>query len=337
VNESRQSKFRSQEMVQKAAVWVQDKMQERRLADIGLRPQWRERINISGIDVKGSLRNNARLGDSVNEDHLLGIACGIDNGHPIPGVVLRQTDKRLLSVMAGNHRIGAVVYLGQNWSQTVSGYIVECTDEEADRFTRTDNRMHGLRQQDSESYQHVYALHKEYGTPINALAADFCLNEDSLRDIILSMKLREELENDKINTDGMSVTSLVNLNPIRQIKDVFMIAAQMAARFRMPCDRIAEMVKEVRAVRSVPQQLAVLDAWKDELEKDAKLPKAKRTTPAKTKLLKLLNGRGGLLSLLRSGGKDGKPIMSINDLCFEPQDAQKFIEVWKAISDRMKP
>jgi hypothetical protein len=314
--------------------WVRDTILEARLEDAGLEYEWRDRISLTDIDVKGSLKNNARLGEQIDDEHTLKIACSMEAGHPLPGVVLRKkVGKRLVYVMAGNHRISAAEL---NRNKTVGGYILKCSDEEADRFTRSDNRRHGKAQEDPETYEHVYALHKQYEVPIAELAREFSIPKDRLQNIVLGMRLREELEAANISTDKLSTTAIVALNPIHQNKDVFLKAAQLAASSGMSSGDVQEMTKQVKGRRSQQQQNTVLAEWQHEIEKKGKAPKPKRSTPAKTKLFKLLSSRTGLLTLLRSG-KSGKPITKINDLCLEPPEAQKLLDDWKAIEERMKP
>lgn len=314
--------------------WVPDTILEARLQDAGISYEWRDRINLSDIDVKGSLKNNARLGEQLDDEHTLKIACSMEAGHPLPGVVLRKkVGKRLFFVMAGNHRISAA---DLNRNKTVGGYILKCSDEEADRFIRSDNRRHGKAQEDAETYEHVYALHKQYGIPIAELAREFSIPKDRLQNMMLGMRLREELEAANISTDKLSTTAIVALNPIHQNKDVFIRAAQLAASNGLSSGDVQEMTKQVKGRRSQQQQQAVLAEWESELEKNSKAPKPKRSTPAKTKLFKLLSSRTGLLTLLRSG-KGGKPITKINDLCLEAPEAQKLLDDWKALEEKMKP
>jgi hypothetical protein len=314
--------------------WVPDTILQARLDDAGLVYEWRDRINLSEIDIKGSLKNNARLGEQLDDEHTLKIACSMEAGHPIPGVVLRKkVGKRLLFIMAGNHRISATELTR---FKTVGGYVIKCSDEEADRFIRSDNRRHGKGQEDAETYEHVYALHKQYDIPIAELAREFSIPKDRLQNMVLGMRLREELEAANISTDNLSTTAIVALNPIHQNKDVFLKAAQLAAKNGLSSSDVQEMTKQVKARRSQPQQQTVLAEWESELDKKGKAPKPKRSTPAKTKLFKLLSSRTGLLTLLRSG-KAGKPITKINDLCLEPVEAQKLLDDWKALEEKMKP
>ena len=168
--------------------WVKDSVLEAKLEDAGLKYEWRPRINVSDGDVKGSLKNNARLGEQLFDDNTEKIAASLENGHHVPGCVFRKrVGKGLLVVMAGNHRIAAVDLCG---GKQLGGYVVTCSDEEADRFIRSDNRRHGKGQEDAETFEHVFALHKEYKIPIAELAREFSVPETRLQNMVLAMRLR---------------------------------------------------------------------------------------------------------------------------------------------------
>lgn len=314
--------------------WIPDSIFEARLKGNGITYEWRDRINLDEIDVKGSLKNNARLGDSIIQDNVIKIGCSMEAGDPIPGITLRKmVGKRLLFVVAGNHRVAATQLLEL---KTVGGFIIRCTDLEAELITRTDNRKTGVGQTTAETYQHVYAMHLRHQVPIATLAADFAVPKTDLQKVIRAMKLSEELEESNINTTPLSISALSALNTIRQNEDVLLRAAQLAVTYGMTATKVTDMASQIKASRSPTKSQVILDGWEQEEKKKAKTPKKKRTTPVKTKLFNLLESRSGILHLLKTG-KRGKPITSVNDLQLDDVEAQKLLDDWKAVEERMKP
>lgn len=321
--------------------WKRDSILEARMDGLGgITYQWRDRINLSEIDIDGSLANNARLGEQLDDEHALRLGCSMEAGQPMPGVVLRaKKGHKKLTALAGNHRIKATQLLHL---KTIGGYIVECSDAKADLFVRSDNRKHGKGQTDSEAYQHAYSLLHGYRDDYTAadLAREFGVPVNRMQYVLLAMQRREELDELNINSDHVSLSSLLALNKLHQNFDVFVKAVQLAQTYKLTQERVANLAKDAHGCKSEATQLAMLSQWENVLEQEqeqkAKRPKGKKPTSAKTKLDRIVCSPTGLLMLLRTGN-NGKPIKSINDFNLTENDAKALVKAWDEIEKNMRP
>jgi hypothetical protein len=101
------------------------------------------------------------------------------------------------------------------------------------------------------------------------------------------------------------------------------------------------MVATIQKKNTERQKLDYLETWEKHLKNSAPPPgKKKPRAPLKTKLFSLMDTENGLLKLLNQGGRsaDGnKSITNINQLDFEPVDADRLITLSKLIQECLKP
>jgi hypothetical protein len=316
--------------------WVNDISIQIMMDELGWIWSWQPRNKIQDIDLKASLHNNARLGESIDEDHMLRMAQDLKNGKSLPGIVLRKIPgKRKLYVLAGNHRILAVQL---NDYATIGGYVVECSDEDAEDFVRSDNRKHGLGVSDKEAYEQVYYLHKkDSNRTIAELARLMGLNFEKTRQQIRISETRDELEQAQIDTANLADSTLTLLYTIRHNATVMQRAAHLAATYKMAVPAVKTMLDQVKAQRGQVKANIVLSKWEGDLKLMAAGSKTKRRNPPKRRFLDIIFGASGSMrAILRSGNK-GKPIQSINDIYLNVDEAINVLDAWAEIEAAMSP
>lgn len=313
--------------------WVRDNRIEFVMVQDGMKHEWHDEVQLSKIDIKGSLNNNARM-EPIDEDHVLTLMCAMEAGSPIPGVVLRkQAGKTKLAVMAGNHRIDAAQKSGLS---SVGAYIVTCDDRQANIFIRSDNRYNGRPQPDSEADEHIRFLHETHGLSLAEAARRLVRPPEVVQTQARANKVKVELEKLRVNTDNLGVAALLHLHQLVRDKDIFARAASMASIYGMKSEDVNDMVRQVKTQGSQTRRISLLDNWENRLKNNIPT-KPKRQAPAKTRLLNMLSAKsGGLLRLLLSGSNNA-PIEHINDIGFDISDAEQLLSLWEQITERMKP
>jgi len=310
--------------------WVHDKVREDIFIRFNAKFKWQDRISLSMIDIEKSKRNNARVECQMDTVHSGKIAVSLASGRSVPGVTVRNVGTVKYFVLAGNHRIDAAK---KNKLKTVGGYIIECGDEIAEIITRSDNALEGKGQTDEEIFEHIYYMHTTYGTSLTELANSCSIQPQKAQYMIRAKKLGEKLELANINTDHLSISSLNALNLIAVVTDVVYEAARLAGTYKMSADRVSDMVREIKAAGSERSMHTILAQWSSNLAEMAALPKAPRTSLNKTKMFNLFKKHLRLLTI----GKKGKPIKTVNDLSLDLIEAQRFLNEWDEINERMKP
>ena len=150
-------------------LWVNDSVVESKLVELGAKYVVKKGIGVDEIDIEGSLKNNARIFEPINEGLVLEYAEAMDKGakFPMPIMWKPQGSKRF-SIISGNHRVSAA---NLN-SGSVDSYVYTGGDVlVAEVIARTSNRWLGSRQSREEAVLHALAFINRYNMSVKDAAA----------------------------------------------------------------------------------------------------------------------------------------------------------------------
>lgn len=286
-------------------------------------------VNVSTeVNIKGSLENNARLGDSIIDNNVYSCAKDMELGRPIHYISLRKIPGKQYMVIGGNHRIAAMDLLSINIAKA---YIITCNNEQYDSLTRADNRR--MRSQNlDEAIEQCLWMHAKYGTSLTALGDEWAVDPKVLHAALRNSQMREELEKHGINPLKLSKTSLDKLNPFRNQKAVLYRLAHLIEMYAPKNTVMDEMTRALQKLTTEQQKMDYLVRQEPILQQSAPRPGRKRVkTPLKNKLFRLLGHKDGTDHLLSKGGKKQVPITDIRQLDFDPSDAANFVALWERI------
>lgn len=320
--------------------WIPYEHFENNCKELGVTWEIVENVKLTQIDIKKSLRNNARLHKPLDDDNLL--SCGIDmeNGKPIHIIALRKIPgEELMVIIGGNHRVDQ---LKEHNITTATAYVVKCTDKEFDLLTRRDNRISRLGQGKEEAIEHAIFMHEKYGMTIVELCKLFSLSHTYMSKVVRNNVLRVELEDQQIPCLQITAAVLDALNPLKDQKAVLYKFAHICHTYTPSAVKVKDAVDVVQKKNTEQQKLDYLHRLETSLKQSVPAPgkKLHKRLSIKTKLFKLMDTETGLLSVLSNGGqpvKGDKTITSINQLNFDPTDADRLIQLYKQIQTYMKP
>lgn len=320
--------------------WIPYEHFENNCKELGVTWEIVENVKLTQIDIKKSLRNNARLHKPLDEDNLL--SCGIDmeNGKPIHIIALRKIpSEELMVIIGGNHRVNQ---LKEHNITTATAYVVKCTNKEFDLLARRDNRINRLGQGKEEAIEHAIFMHEQHGMTIVELCKLFSLSTTIMQRIARNGVLRKELENQHIPCEHITAAALDALNPLKDQKAILYRVAHICNTYIPSAAKVSEAADVVRGKNTEQQKMDYLQRWEHTLKQSAPPPgkKLHKRAPTKTKLFRLMGVETGLLSVLINGGqpvKGDKTITNINQLGFDPADADRLIQLYKQIQNYLRP
>jgi len=151
---------------------------EKKLTDSGFTWEYRADVPLESFDRDKSLRNQARLGEPLNEQTVERYEAALLNGSPFPAIVANApTTTAKLVIADGNHRFEA----HYRHKKPIDTYIIAGAKPQAiTMFTFEANNEHGLSTSREERIHHALWL-VDGGVPLSEAAKRMVLSTTALR------------------------------------------------------------------------------------------------------------------------------------------------------------
>lgn len=253
--------------------WFRNEIVEQKLKELGIPFHWEENIPFKKLNIKKSLKNNARImGASLDDDVVLNLAIVAERDDAaLPGLVLTKAGNSY-DINDGNHRSACCEVAGLVTPKfTVSAYVLD-TDDEAliELATRVLNRTNGLQQNTEEAVEQCVRLLDKYPAMSAAeLGKIFGVKDNLISRHLRARHVADKLTDHKIRATGFPVSTLVSLGQLDRSEPAMIEAATIAQRHKLPGTRVQEMVNKVKKKRSEASQLIVLADIDKELSRFA--------------------------------------------------------------------
>ncbi len=303
--------------------WKADAGTEELLKELGVK--WkRKRIRLADIDRKASLKNNARIGEAISEDHVQDIGVSMESGNRIAACISHLVKGKQF-IDAGNHRVEATDLVGDT---DVMSYVIDTQDEEIlDRIRVRTNRDHGLKLRQVDAMSKAVDFVKIHGMTQQEAATQCGVKSSVLQDHMRADEMKDTLDACGVDPNGISRAVLLKLRPLKNARPVLAKAGELAIKRNLNGPQVAEMVKMTKAARSSElQKIAAVAKYEEQLDKDAVKVVGGVTRSRRTKLLTHFHTfRNNVLSVksLRRA--------QVSD----PQDIKMIAKEWREVKTHM--
>lgn len=311
--------------------WTTDPVLESKLRQLGVSFKLETGISMSGIDVHGSRKNNARLRTEWNEELSVEYGVAMADGDAFPAVVLRATEGGFkFFVLSGNHRVGAAKLLDET---TIDAYLIESSDEMVFQIiTRAANRWMGDRQSKDEAVEHARELIRRYGRTQTEMARLFGLKPAWLAKALRAEDVRDDLGRLGIENHAMPRSVLEQLSKLTDNERVFRKAGYLAASYSLSGDRVRDLAAAVDAQRTESDQIDAIKMFEDALREERPIPAAPRSVasrrPQRSKLYQYVT----TLSRFLKAGNRGREFETLDQIgVTDVHDRHNLRQHWREI------
>lgn len=258
--------------------------------------EWHQETHVplSLVDWELSLKNQARLGQALIQEHVDELAVRILDGVELPDPVGYYAGKKLV-IISGNHRVAARRHLNELKLGTpvehLDWYIVETFPWKIDVLTRTANALEGLPLSRNERLEQAKYLVMTLNYSQTEAARALGISESMVNTALLAQDVAERLKRQKYD-EKLPVTTLCSLYRIKQ--DAALLgAAVLVKEAQLGADEAADLARKVSGAASSPkQQTRILadarDSYKDRIAR-TKRGQLKRQIAPTIKLRRALN------------------------------------------------
>lgn len=265
---------------------MRDTVVEARLKREGVEFEYHESVNLTDIDVAGSLRNQARF-DPLTKTNVERYALKMIDGEEFPPIIVFSGPKGY-TIVDGNHRVAAATEAERS---TIDAYVLDALDPlTITRLTRTWNIGNGQGLTQAEVLEQAIYLVKN--TPYTQLEVAKMVGMNSRT---LGGHIRARDGKEKLYALGVAAESLStsHLEALAQLKDdaVLAEAARLAIRANLPIVRVQSMVQDVLKGTSEPERLGIVKGWQVRARGHAAVSGGGRFTSVnrRANVVKLLN------------------------------------------------
>ncbi len=233
-----------------------DERIEQWLHGAGVKFEYLDTCELSEIDIKESLRNQARVSEPLSPEQGMLYKVAMGQGDVFPPVVVHATGKRWV-VMDGNNRLDAADKLGwKTWPFGV--YVVtEASEQQWFFLTITANKTHGLPSSLKDRAAHAVTMINTFKATIKQAAKALGLTEGYIgtyRGTEKALKRTLDLGIKVIPSDTM----LLRLSSIK-LDEVFKAAVEQVVEKKFSNDAISDLVKTINAESGQEAMLKVIN------------------------------------------------------------------------------
>jgi len=261
-----------------------------------------QKVNLSDLDIDESLKNNARIGDSVLEERVKQYEMNMKNGDVFPFIVLTAS----MVIVCGVQRAMAAKKAGR---RVIWAYILtSATKQQVDAIKFYDNCRHGA----GPKYEARLQLAVNYIDQHNITQKDAAelfsiTNITDIQTARHAAQIRKTLVRQKVpgaSSDKVFKQShLTALYYFREDETVLKAAAKAIAELHLRTTEADQMISDIKKKRTTHTKLMAIELFKENFNP---LDRKKKTAPPKTKLRRAVND---LHSVIMTGD-NGKKIES---------------------------
>lgn len=234
---------------------------EKWLTDRGFSWEYRARMPLEEFDWEKSLRNQARLGNPLEDDVVERYKAALSNGDLFPGILAAEPKKGGLLIADGNHRYAAHLAA----KRAIDAYVImNATPQAITMLTFEANTKHGLPTSESERIHHALWLvdngmtaddaAKRLGLKVHLLRSAANLNEAGRR--------ADDAGIVRTDWDRLSTAAMLRLHQI-STDEGFTEMAKLAISAKLSAADINAGVSEMAQLRSSRKQVEYVKALRD--------------------------------------------------------------------------
>jgi len=219
-------------------------------------------IPLSMIDWEASLKNQARLGQALIQEHVDELTIAILDGVELPDPIGYYSNEGRVVVISGNHRVAAYKQINElklgGPIEKIDWYIVNTFLWRIDVLTRTANVIEGLPLSKDERLEQAKHLVRVLNYTEVAAAKALAISKTTVSYALQADEVAERLARYRF-TDRIPPTTLCKLYRIKQ-DNALVEAAKLIKEAQLSGDEATEMAKRVEAAAaSEKQQRHVLE------------------------------------------------------------------------------
>lgn len=232
---------------------------EQVLVSEGVQWEYIEKVDLDEIDAAKGLRNQARLGQPLDEALVDAYAQAKRDGMEFPPVTVWRPGPRSKYIpIDGNHTLAAAAKVKE---KTTDIYYVKTTDAlVVDRLTWSwNNKVNGKRLTPEECMVHALCFVRKYGMTIEAAAKEWGVTKANLNWHLTVENTRDTL--DKNGFKGkLSDDKLYKLSGLAKLgEDLAALAADIVASNGLTGEDISDLTARVRHAPTLEGKMKVVE------------------------------------------------------------------------------
>lgn len=238
---------------------------EQALNRAGVQWVYVEEIKLEDINLQRGLRNQARILSPLDDDLVERYRERAMAGDEFPPVVLWKPGPRVMYVpVDGNNRLAA--YGKVHKKKSTDAYVLSTEDEKVvDFLTWTfNNEVNGKRLSAEEDLEHAITLVRKHGYTSEDVSKACRVKMWLLRQKIRALEVKETLQAHGQHKSYAEVTD-TKLDKLHALstagEEVLMKAVEVVGKTAAGETETQELVKEVRAAKTVPAKMEVLENY----------------------------------------------------------------------------
>lgn len=275
--------------------WMRDPAAEALFERLGVKYEYRRDVEIALIDRDRSLRNQARVIDTLNNDVVESYALAMLEGAVFPALVAFPLPTGTYVLAGGNHRTAAAILADIT---LVDLYVLDVRDGALQRLITTtlnESVGHGIAR--PEKIELAIDWMERYGRTARSAAAEYHIPEAKFTD-----ELRARAAQKRLLAAGVPAGSLNKSHAERLVtipNDIVLrAAAALQIEVKLPDKELGRFVKEIRAFRTEGEQLGVVRQWREREDLKIRKTEVRRGRPSPS-----VRHRGDIFRGLKTVGR----------------------------------
>jgi hypothetical protein len=213
-------------------------------------------IPLSMIDWEASLKNQARLGQVLIQEHVDELSIAIIDGLELPDPIGYYNSEGRIVIISGNHRVAAYKQINElklgGPIEKIDWYIVNTFQWKIDMLTRTANVIEGLPLSKDERLEQAKHLVRLLNYTELAAAKALAISKTAVGSALQADEVAERLARYRF-TERIPPTTLCKLYRIKQ-DNALVEVARLAKEAQLSADEVNEMAKKVEAAAASEKQ-----------------------------------------------------------------------------------
>lgn len=234
--------------------------------------RWRlQDVSLGGIDRKASASNQARV-VAHDPERVRRYTDALKAGAVFPPLVLWYSPDGKYVVIDGNNRLAA--FDAASVTRHPAYVVRDCSTGMRDAMTISANNINGDPPTEVERRANAVVLHAK-GFTYDQVSNMVGLSHATVSKVIRAAEGRRRLP------AGQAFNSLPDgtVEALNRVKsdDVMVRAARLAVDFKVSGERLSALISDVRKLRSEVKQVEAIEAFRDELQREATIAKQPKT------------------------------------------------------------
>lgn len=213
-------------------------------------------IPLSMVDWEASLRNQARLGQALIQEHVDELSLAILDGVQLPDPVGYYSKESRVVIISGNHRVAAYKQINELKLgfpiEKIDWYIVNTFAWKIDVLTRISNVIEGLPLSKDERLEQAKHLVRVLNYTEVAAAKALAISKTTVGSALAADAVAERLARYRF-TERIPPTTLCKLDRIKQ--DIALVeTAKLVREAQLSGDETADVARRVSAAATSEKQ-----------------------------------------------------------------------------------